>query len=326
MRKPWYSIFYVKSPIAKIGIGILSVLIGLVLMVFLGKIEEQRMEAQTLSWEGRSIEKGASLYFDNCSSCHGFDGKGLPNVAPALDSRYFFSQRIDDAGWSGSLRQYVKGTVHSGRPSKVSTQWVNIMPTWSNKVGGPLRSDQVDQLVDYVLNWEVEALLQTPEEDPWQFFQDALSKQLPYSPDEPGYDMKLEQALAAAEAAGAVGYEIGGVAAEAPAEDADAGPAETRAPEDLFTAMGCIGCHNLDAPQDDSNRGPVGPNLGNLAENAPNRADGQDAATYVHTSIVDPSAFIVPSYTDGIMPQNFSSQMTEEEIQGIATWLLESSQ
>lgn len=322
MRKPWYSIFFIKSPIAKIGIGILSVLLGLALMAFLGGVEEQRMEAQTASWDGRSIEKGADLYYGNCASCHGFDGKGLPNVAPALNSRYFFSQRTDDVGWAGTLKQYVEGTVHSGRPSKTATQWANVMPTWGNAVGGPLRSDQVDHLVNYVLNYEEEALAQTPEEDPWQFFQDALSKQLPYDPSEPGYDMKLEQALAAAEAAGAVGYEIGGVAAEIPEEDANAGPAEPRSPEDLFTAMACSGCHNMDAPQDDSNKGPVGPNLGNLAENASNRVAGEDANTYVHNSLVAPNDFVVAGYTPGIMPQDFSTKMTAEEIDSLVTWLL----
>ena len=41
------------------------------------------MEAQTNSWHGRSTEIGAELYANNCASCHGLDGKGLPVVAPA---------------------------------------------------------------------------------------------------------------------------------------------------------------------------------------------------------------------------------------------------
>ncbi len=321
MRKPWYSIFYVKSPILKIGLGILAVLISLVVVAFQGAIEEPRMEAQTASWDGRSIELGASLFSGNCSSCHGLDGKGLPNVAPALNSRYFFTQRMNDVGWAGSLEQYIALTLQAGRPSKTDTQWVNIMPTWGRSYGGPLRDDQIEHLVKYVLNYEAAALAQTPEEDPWQFFQDALSRQLPYTADEPGYDLKLEQALAAAEAAGAVGYEIGGVAAQAPAAAADE-PAGPRDPEALFTSMGCIGCHNLNEDQTPDNRGPVGPNLGNIAETAPTRVAGEDAETYVHNSIVNPGAFVVDGYVAGIMPQNFSEQMSDEEILGIANWLL----
>lgn len=322
MRQPWYSIFYIKSPIVKIGLGTLFILLTLVIVAFQGLVvEEPRLEAQTASWEGRSIEIGAALYANNCASCHGLDGKGLPNVGPALHSRYFFTQRLEDVGWAGSLEQYVALTLHAGRPSKVDTQWVNVMPTWGNEFGGPLRADQIEHLVAYVLNWEEDALAQTPEEDPWQFFQDSLARQLPYDPSEPGFDAKVQAAIAAAEAAGAVNYSIGGVEAQPPSGDAavSEGP---RDPEALFTSMGCIGCHNLNEPQTDDIRGPVGPNLGNLAEHAADRVAGQDAQTYVHNSIVNTNEYVVEGYTAGIMPQNFSEQMTEEEINLLVDWLL----
>jgi len=322
MRKPWYSIFYIKSPIIKIGLGALAVLAGIVLVLFLMATENKRMDAQTASWNGRSIEKGASLFTANCSTCHGLDGKGLPLVAPALNSRYFFSQRFDDVDLSGTFELYVKGTIYSGRPSKTSTQWVDVMPTWSDQVGGPLREDQIDHLVHFVLNWEEEAMAQTPEEDPWQFFQDSLSKQLPYSPDEPGYDEKVAEAIAAAEAAGAVGYEIGGVAVEAPTQDEEVASAEVRDPEDLFNAMACAGCHNINADQTDDNKGPIAPNLGNLADHAGSRVEGEDAETYVRQSIIEPSAFVVSGYIDGVMPQNFADKMNREETQGLVEWML----
>ena len=323
MQKSWYSIFYVKSPILKIGLATLAILLALFIVVVQGVIvEEPRMQAQTASWEGRSTEIGASLFANNCASCHGLDGKGLPNVAPALNSRYFFEQRLTDVAWSGSMEQYVGLTLHAGRPSKISTQWVNVMPTWGREFGGPLRTDQIDHLVAYVLNWEQTAVEQTPEEDPWQFFQDSLAKGLPYSPDEPGYDAKVALAVTAAETAGVTNYEIAGVQAEAPAEGEADAVAEVRDPEALFTSMGCIGCHNLNEPQTADNRGPVGPNMGNLADNAPNRVPGEDAETYVHTSIVNPNAYVVEGYVAGIMPQNFSETMSEEEINGLVTWML----
>ncbi len=320
-QKRWYDFLYVRSPIAKIGIATLAILLSLAIILFQGFIEEPRMEAQTASWDGRSIEIGAELFGNNCASCHGLDGKGLPVVAPALNSRYFFTQRLDDVGWSGSLEQYVALTLHAGRPSKIDTQWANVMPTWGNEFGGPLRGDQIEHLTAFVLNWEEAALAQTPEEDPWQFYQDSLSKQLPYSPDEPGYDVKLEQAVAAAEAAGVSNYSIGGVEVTAPAEDAaaDAGP---RDPEVLFASMGCAGCHNMDADQTDSNMGQPGPHMGNIAETAPTRVEGQDAETYLYNSIVAPNDYLVPGYMANIMTQTFADQMSEEEIQGLVEWLL----
>ncbi len=87
--------------------------------------------------------------------------------------------------------------------------------------------------------------------------------------------------------------------------------------------MGCSGCHNLDQPQTADNRGPVGPNMGNLPENAATRVAGEDAVTYVHNSIVNPNAHVADGYMGGIMPQNFAERMSEEEINALVEWLLD---
>ena len=59
MKRPWYNFIYVRSPIAKILLGGAALLLTLALFGFTFIIEEPRMEAQTNSWTGRSIEKGA---------------------------------------------------------------------------------------------------------------------------------------------------------------------------------------------------------------------------------------------------------------------------
>lgn len=297
MKRPWYRFLYVRSPLAKIGLGILAVMLSIAVLLFLGIIEERRMQAQTANWEGRAIEKGAELYANNCYTCHGVDGKGLPSVAPALNSKYFFTQRLADVGWTGSLRDYVELTVAAGRPSKINTQWAQIMPTWSHNFGGPLRDDQVENVTLFVLNWEKDAMAQgTPDNpDPWQSFADAPSK--------------------------AVASDGSAPVAEVPVEAA--GP---RTPQELFagaSGMGCSGCHNLDLPQTADSRGPVGPNMANLPETAGTRVSGEDAETYVHNSIVAPNAFVNEGYMTGIMPQNFTDRMSEEEINALVAWLLD---
>jgi mono/diheme cytochrome c family protein len=297
MKRPWYRFLYVRSPLAKIGLGILAVLLTIAVLLFLGVIEDRRMEAQTANWDGRAVEKGAELYANNCYTCHGVDGKGLPGVAPALNSKYFFTQRIKDVGWTGSLQDYVELTVAAGRPSKVSTQWAQIMPTWSNRFGGPMRDDQVANVTAFVLNWEQDALAQgTPENpDPWQPFADAPSK--------------------------AVADDGSAPVAEAPVE-----PTGPRTPQELFggaNGMGCAGCHNLDLPQTADSRGPVGPNMANLHETAGTLVPGEDAETYVHNSIVAPNDYVHEGYMAGIMPQNFAERMSEEEINALVAWLLD---
>jgi mono/diheme cytochrome c family protein len=294
MRKPWYTYLYVKSPILKILYGIIAVMISVVVIVGLAVAEEPRMQAQTDNWNGRSIEKGAEIWANNCSTCHGVNGQGLPG--PALNSRYFFTQRIQDIGWTGTLHDYVELTVAAGRPSKVTAQWGVIMPTWGNRYGGPLRDDQITHVTNYVMNWESTALQQSPEEDPWIPFNDAPSR-----------------AEGAEEAAG---------------EETAVESAGARSPQDLFTkarpdGMGCNACHMIDQPQTDTNRGIVGPNLGNLHETAGTRVPGLSAEEYVRQSIVDPNAHVEPGYLPGLMPQDLARVMTEEEIDSLVAWLLD---
>ncbi|MCC6453773.1 MAG: c-type cytochrome [Caldilineaceae bacterium] len=293
MEKPWYSYLYIKSPIAKIMWGIASILIAIVVILALGIMEESRMAAQTRNWEGRSIEKGAEIYANNCYTCHGLEGHGSPGVGPALNSRHFFEKRIAEVGFSGTLEDYIKLTIAAGRPSNSHGQWLQVMPTWSSAYGGPLRQDQVQQATDYVMNWRSTAILQTPEEDPF----------IPFN----NIPVSTETVTDTAATTETTTTEV----------------AESRPPQQLFQSLGCVACHNLTEMETASNHGLIGPNMGNLNENAPNRVPGEDAATYVHNSIVTPNAHVVEGYMAGTMPPNFGDLMTPEEIDALVAWLLD---
>ena len=344
MRKPWYSWLYVRSPIAKILLGVLAVLVSFAGLLAQGFFENKRMEAQTANWHGRSVEKGAEIFASNCYTCHGVDGKGQPGVAPALHSRYFFTERMKDVGWAGSLHDYIALTVAAGRPSKTKSQWAQVMPTWSSRFGGPMRDDQVEQVTQFILNWQEDAMKQqwgtpiitgtagltgttavtgtggvtgtavvTPplNLDPFQPFQDAPSKA------EAGSITHTVGTLGAA----AVGT-TAAVSATASAPAAGAAQA-ARPPHQLYTDMGCGGCHKIDQDQTPDNQGQPGPNQGNLYQTAATRVPGEDAETYVYNSITNPSAFVVPGYVDGIMPKNFKDRMSEEEIRSLVKWVLD---
>ena len=56
--------------------------------------------------------------------------------------------------------------------------------------------------------------------------------------------------------------------------------------------MACSGCHILDQPQTDANRGLSAPIWATCA-NAEQRIESQTAEEYVHNSIVNTNAFIV---------------------------------
>jgi len=68
MKRPWYNFIYVRSPIAKILLGGAALLLTLALFGFTFIIEEPRMEAQTNSWTGRSIEKGCPALHPPCTA------------------------------------------------------------------------------------------------------------------------------------------------------------------------------------------------------------------------------------------------------------------
>jgi cytochrome c oxidase subunit II len=78
----------------------------------------------------------------------------------------------------------------------------------------------------------------------------------------------------------------------------------------LFTSSACGACHKL---ADAGSSGNVGPDLDKgLAGKSP---------AYIKQSIVDPNAVIAPGYQAGIMPQNFSQQLTPAEIDALVKYL-----
>ena len=149
----------------EITLGVLLVLITSALLVVYGLGEEQRMQEYILQQEAQEIEVGAYLFELNCSTCHGKQGQGIPGLCPPLNERHFFTNRLEEVGWAGSLEDYIVATASSGR--LVSTrpeQYVGggrpAMPAWSQTFDGPLREDQIRSIARFVMNWEATALEQ----------------------------------------------------------------------------------------------------------------------------------------------------------------------
>ena len=145
--------------------GTILVLATTAILIIVGLYEQQRMKAFEKAQQARAIEVGASLYANNCSGCHGIKGEGIPGLCPPLNDRHFFTNRLQEVGWSGSLEDYIVATVASGRltstrPDKYAGQGVPAMPAWSDEFGGPLRNDQIRYIAAFILNWERTALEQ----------------------------------------------------------------------------------------------------------------------------------------------------------------------
>jgi cytochrome c oxidase subunit 2 len=84
----------------------------------------------------------------------------------------------------------------------------------------------------------------------------------------------------------------------------------------LFTDQGCGGCHEYKRAGSDAR---IGPSLDNLAADA--QKAGKPLADYVHESIRDPGAYVVPGYQNGVMP-TFSS-LSDEQVDALVQYLTE---
>ena len=65
----------------------------------------------------------------------------------------------------------------------------------------------------------------------------------------------------------------------------------------------------------------VGPSLAGIATRAGQGGAGQDAITYIKTSILDPSAYVNEGFND-LMPKSFGTVLTAEELDALVAYLL----
>jgi cytochrome c oxidase subunit II len=84
--------------------------------------------------------------------------------------------------------------------------------------------------------------------------------------------------------------------------------------EELFSSNGCAGCHTLKAA---GATAKVGPDLGKL---------GDVDAAFIRRSIVDPNADVTKGYEPNIMPQDFGDKLSNEELDALVKYLLESQE
>lgn len=97
----------------------------------------------------------------------------------------------------------------------------------------------------------------------------------------------------------------------------------------LFTsgkgsAAACAGCHSIKP-----NEKLVGPSLAGISGQAatiikdPNyKGNAKDAAGYIHESIVEPNAYVVPGFPPNVMPANYGKDLSGQEINDLVAYLM----
>jgi cytochrome c2 len=65
----------------------------------------------------------------------------------------------------------------------------------------------------------------------------------------------------------------------------------------------------------------VGPSLAGIATRGAGRVDGLDARTYLYSSVMQPSDYLVDGYED-LMPKDLAKKLTGEELDAVVAYLL----
>ena len=216
----------------------------------------------------------------------------------------FFNEngtRLAQVGWAGDLHGYVVTTLVHGRPGSVNV-WPNStgMAAWSQTAGGPLRDDQIEDLAAYILNWDKGAAWTT--EDFFaveQYGKPLADGSLPREPEPPKAGDNPEQILARWAEEGIEGSAASG--------------------ESLYDIkFGCTSCHRDAASAPDTIGTWTRVTTMRLAEA---QFAGYTAERYVVESIVQPGAYVVDGYSSGVMPANFGSEMTDQQLADIVAFL-----
>lgn len=210
--------------------------------------------------------------------------------------------RTDELNWSAGVRALIRTTLVGGRPT--AGYWPNRMQAWAQEGGGPLRMDQVENLVDYIMNWDREFTIDDVR----------AIKQYPIVPSLGGAESDLP----------AVGTNVTAILVELDELAAEEEPEQTafdsNLGQSLFASIdwGCAGCHM----DDGSGSGPSQLGVANRAEEIAEADPGiTNVRYYLVQSIVQPGAYIVDGYSDGVMPANFGDRMDIYTLSNIIAYL-----
>ncbi|MFQ5814457.1 MAG: c-type cytochrome, partial [Anaerolineae bacterium] len=127
-------------------VGLLLTMAIVVIIVVIWVREPVRIASEAERQEARSIERGAVLFGGYCAGCHGLRGEGVAGLTPPLNVEDLWAGRAD-IQFYGTLHDYLYLTAAAGH-TKFG------MPAWSDDYGGPLRSDQIEDLVRLIMNWQ----------------------------------------------------------------------------------------------------------------------------------------------------------------------------
>lgn len=210
--------------------------------------------------------------------------------------------RLAQVGWGGTVDNYIRTTLIHGRPGSENV-WPAPMVSWSQRGTGPLRDDQIDDIVAFIVNYN--------KGEGWTMEDLAAVQQFAKLHGGSGGDTGVPAVGTDADAAfTAVEPLVGDPERGATLYN---GPALT----ELSRGLGCAGCHGggVSAPEYDG----TWPRVETVRLLEPQFA-GYTAEQYIIESIIAPGEYIVPGYTD-LMPHDFGERMSAKDLADVVAYL-----
>ncbi|MEQ8672034.1 MAG: c-type cytochrome [Aggregatilineales bacterium] len=228
----------------------------------------------------------------------------------AVDSegqRQYAPSRLAQIGYGGTLESYIVTTLIHGRPGS-SAVWPAAMVSWSDRTGGPLRDDQIQDITNYILNFD--------KGEDWTVEDAFAVNQYSLIPVNPLLAGDL------GEPAEPAGTDVDAILTELEGLEGDAERGQRiysgTAPTQVQSILGCAGCHagGLSAPATEEQWDNIPVERLTL----PQFAD-YTIEHYIVESIVNPGAYVAPGYAAGAMPGNFGSQVSVQDLADMIAYI-----
>lgn len=231
-------------------------------------------------------------------------------VQQAVDRGYNPSQfsRLEQLKWIGTHESFVLTTLIHGRPISIN-YWPQAMPAWSQRAGGPLRDDQLEDIVAYVENWD--------KGDGWTLDDLFAVNRFAITPVDPSL-------YAGIDLPDAIGTDVDAIVEQVAQLTGDPARGDqlyhAAARSQLNVSLGCSTCHLQDA----NGAGPMANTTFARVQNErltlPEFA-GYTPEKYFVESIVNPGKFIVPGFTDAMSVNQFGTKLSAQDIADLIAYL-----
>lgn len=219
------------------------------------------------------------------------------SVFTAVEAGYDVDKpsRFEVLGWGGTTDSFILTTLIHGRPTS-GAYWPAGMAAWSQRAGGPMRDDQLEDIVAYITNWD--------KGDAWTLEDLLAVKQFGIVP-----------GTGTAEEIVAVGTDVNVILAGLADGGIVGDPVNGKA---LYEgrSLGCSGCHYA---------GGSGPIYDGIYERVVNERltlpqfAGYTAEQYLIESIVAPGAYTVEGYAG--MPLNFGERLDLQDVADLVEYM-----